>query len=54
MYRTEDSFFDDHVDALLDVIYARVAEIEDKGDLAAEDEMELAALDRLSVLLETA
>lgn len=54
MYRTEDTFFDDHIDALLDVVYTRVAHIEDKPDLSAEDEMELAALDRISVLLEGA
>lgn len=54
MYRTEDSFFDDHIDALLDVVYRRVVEIEDQKTLSAEDEMELAALDRLSALLEGA
>ena len=54
MYRTEDTFFDDHIESLLDVVYRRVTEIEDKSELSAEDEMELAALDRVATILEEA
>lgn len=53
MLRTEDGFFADHVDDALNTLYSRVEEIENGADLSAEDEMELAALDRLIVVLES-
>lgn len=53
MLRTEDVFFEEHVDRLLDSVYTRADEIENNSELSAEDEMELAALDRIAVLLES-
>lgn len=53
MLRTEHSFFDDHLSKVLGGLYARAEEIEAKPDLSDEDEMELAALDRLILALET-
>jgi hypothetical protein len=53
MLRTEDGFLEDHVDTLLNSLYTRVGEIENGRDLSAEDEMELAALDRIIVALES-
>lgn len=49
--RTEDSFFVEHLRRMLNSLYSRVDEIEN-GDLSPEDEMELAALDRLILILE--
>lgn len=54
MFRTEEVFFAAHRVTLLRGLNSRVAEIEDADELDAEDEMELAALDRLIVLLEEA
>lgn len=53
MVRTESNFFDDYVDLLVGQLDRRVEEIESTGTYGSEDEMELAALDRLIVALES-
>ena len=45
--RTEDQFYEDHLENLINTIIKEVSAIENRGELDDQDEMELEALDRL-------
>lgn len=45
--RTEAQFYNDHLEYLLDLLTEKIGEIENKGTMDDQDEMELDALDSL-------
>ena len=45
--RTVDQFYEQHLIDLFDIISVKISNLEDKGDMDDQDEMELEALDQL-------
>ena len=45
--RTVDQFYEQHLIDHIDIISVKISNLEDKGDMDDQDEMELEALDQL-------